>query len=148
VVKGYHYSTFLLDVLSEWRGDRRLREYGGCWACAYVPDVDRLRCTRMSAGKLDAHHVLPKQLLEREYPHGVVLDAAKRWVRAASAGQDVRPLAALLMDARNGMPLRRYHHDVLEAAQLRVPWRKLPAPVLEFAGELGLTVELERRYPA
>jgi hypothetical protein len=149
VVTGYRYSDFLLDVMQEWRGDRRLRDAGGCWVCAYGGDVDRLRCVRMSAARIDAHHVLPKQLLMREFPRGVVLeDGGWRAARAHETDVDAwRTLPALLMDARNGMPLRRYHHDALEAKQLVVPWRKLPAPAIEFAGELGLVPDLERRHP-
>jgi hypothetical protein len=164
-VDRFRYSEFLLDVLAEWRNDRRLREYGGCWACAYVPDVDRLRCVRMSAGIIDAHHVIPKAQLRKLFPFGVVLEG-RAWRRAEQAEQTERApgsdraaarlegwrsLDELKMDARNGMPMRRYHHNALDsggADRLVVPWRKLPAPALEFAGELGLTVELERRYPS
>lgn len=154
-VDRFRYSEFLLDVLAEWRNDRRLRDAGGCWACAYVPDVDRLRCVRMSSGLIDAHHVIPKALLRQLFPFGVLLEG-HTWRRARQEeqlpepGTGWRALDELKMDPRNGMPLRRYHHSALDSGggdRLIVPWRKLPAPVLEFASELGLQQELERRHP-
>lgn len=126
----YDGELFLQSVLSEFADDRRVRRYGGCWVCAYVAawPSQRRMCEYVSHPRLDAHHLLPKQVLRRELPE-----------------EDVE---RALLDPRNGIPVRRYHHDALEQRQICVPLARLPREAVAFAEELGLRHHLERLHPA
>jgi hypothetical protein len=96
-----------------------------CWLCEVWP-ADKGRCGQMSAGVLDAHHVIRKALLRVEFPLGA--------------------LDQIVWDARNGVPVGRWHHDQVENARARIPRSVMPAGVEEFAAELGLGWRLDRDY--
>lgn len=116
--------------------------------------ADRARCWRVSGGIVDAHHVVSKQLLKREFPRGIVLPpappmmtfVAEAEIPRADLLEPVRPqsLDDLLMDPRNGILVRRYHHDALEHRRVVIPADRLPESVIEFAGELGLGWYLDK----
>jgi hypothetical protein len=127
VVSVYSYPLFVGRVV-------RLEGRAICWACVTIAAHEEKKC-RFRSMELDAHHVLPKQLLKREFP--------RRHVREDGS---VRTLDDLLMDPRNGLLLARYHHDALEARMLVVPRSRLPVRVEEFAGELGLGWYLDRTF--
>lgn len=102
-----------------WRevtGDGRAE----CWARS-LPGADRWRCD----GPLDAHHLIPQRLLRRELSGDPRLDA-------------------YLHDPRNGVPVCRQHHHVLETRALVVPRRFVPRRAAAFAEELGLVWALDR----
>lgn len=103
-------------------------------------------------GRMDAHHLLAKQWLKREFPNGAwalypVGDGA--WVEPDEEGGDWHwPLGAILSDPRLGILACRRHHDLLERALLRIHREELPARTFDFAAELGPRAEarLERDY--
>lgn len=139
-----------------------------CWF-AELPgagpcDGARVRC-----------HLIPRQLLEREFPHGAVLTWEERpggqtlrtFLRRASeeegetlAIRPVSPLAGatpreLVADARSwvwgcGGPTGiGGHHGRLDSRgcdPLRIPRYRLPPGLEEFAEELGLGWWLDREY--
>jgi hypothetical protein len=100
-----------------------------CWVCDNLREsndprfqsgtavaAERAKCKRVSSGapaQPDAHHVVSKQRL-----------------RAAKLG-------GLLMDEQNGIPVRRYHHDQLEARMISFPERAWPQRVRAFAARHG-----------
>ena len=144
----YVYADFRVAVLRAAGGERQRV----CIGCVVQPD-DRERCEYVSGGMWDAHHVLPKRLLKDRFPNGVW------WFD----GQPVRELPALvtpagrdnyrhvsldglLMDPRNGVPVRRYHHDAIENRGIFPSVRALPKAARDFARELDLWHELERIY--
>lgn len=102
----------------------------GCWGCVIAPR-ERWKCLDRSAGRYDRHHLIPQQILRREYRHG----------------HNGRSLDDLLADERNIVQVGRWHHAQIEAHMLNPQWRDLPAAAVEFAAELGLAHLLERRYP-
>lgn len=125
----YDYGRFLQAVRERRRpatATSRGLSPTGCFYCDHVMHTVcgpgaaaalRRICEQRSGGLLDAHHLIPKQVLKREFPHGV---------------------NDLLMDPRNGVLVRRYHHDALEARAAVIPKALLPADALEFVAELGL----------
>lgn len=142
----YEYVVFLGQVRAAWPGVE-------CYLCRLDPR-QQVRCREVSGGVVDAHHLIAKQTLKREFPEGVVMfDGA--WTRAwpdliAPEGRGNyrhRSLVQLLMDPRNGIPLRRWHHDELEQRRARLTRRDLTADMEQFAVELGLGWYLERTYP-
>lgn len=78
-------------------------------------------------GPLDAHHLIPKQRIKREFRH------------------DDR-LVDLIADPRNGIAVCRRHHDMLEGRKLRMLRVELPAGLEEFAVEVGMVWCLERDF--
>lgn len=130
----------------------------GCWGCELRPS-EREECARQSGGVLDGHHILPKAVLKREFPHGAyiyedgsvdrVLAAHRRVIPAGATevnGVRVVDLAVLLADPRNGVPLARLHHDRIEQRIFNPTREQLPAGVEAFAAEFELTWWLDRRY--
>jgi hypothetical protein len=129
--------------------------------------VERSRCVAVSGGIVDAHHVgAPKQVLKREFPHGArqarlapdeaehpetrdrILGRPREQLYVpARPGEEPFALGLddLLMDPRNGILVRRFHHDALEHGTLAIPVALLPADTLEFVDELGLRWWLENR---
>lgn len=107
-------------------------------------------------GALIRAHLIPRQLLKREFPHGVFFDD-ERWVKAARCDDRYevphRPLEALCRDPRGWVPCcggpmgPGGHHGMLDVSRtLRVPRGRLPAGLEEFAAELGLSWWLDRTY--
>lgn len=108
---------------------------------------------------MDAHHLLPKQRLKREFPWGAyvyedgtvdrVLAEHRRVIPPNAEevnGVRVISLERILWDPRNGVPLSRWHHDEIEQRRLVVPRVKLPAAVELFAAELELGWMLDRDF--
>ena len=147
----YVYADFRVAVLRAAGGERQRV----CIGCVAQPD-DRERCEYVSGGMWDAHHVLPKRLLKDRFPLG----AALTWEETPEGlgiwrpiVRDVEPdtpatltLDDLLMDPRNGVPVRRYHHDAIENRVIFPSVRALPKAARDFARELDLWHELERIY--
>ena len=106
------YSQFARGVY-ELHGDR-------CWACR--TDVSgRWKCAQRSDGRIDAHHVLSQGLLKRELTGDT--------------------LTAALKDSRLGVPLGRYHHDMVEHSMVRID---VPDECWRAADDYGLTWALLR----
>lgn len=131
-----------------------------CWACEVWPG-DKGTCKHLSAGILDAHHVLAKSVLKREFPHGAYIYedgsvdrvlAAHRRVISPNAeevnGVRVVALDRIVWDPRNGVPVARWHHDQVEQRRRVIPRAVVPVPVEAFAAELGLTWLIDRTYGA
>lgn len=139
---GYDYLTFRAGVALVWRGD--------CWGCVLQP-WEQHRCVAASP-QIDAHHLLPKQAIKREFPWGAWRndDGTLTPVPRHDAHNDLLPadvsLAGLLMDVRNGVLVRRWHHDRIEHAVWRPNLDELPTDAIVFARELGMLPRLERIY--
>lgn len=87
-------------------------------------------------GPMDAHHLVSKQRIKRDWPHPL-------WFPDG----DLPTTAAVLMDVRNGVIVCRRHHDLLER-RLVVPSRaELPEDAVEFAEEVGMGWSIDRDYP-
>lgn len=175
-VEGYDYRLLLLRTMQAWPRtgcwvcDRLLpaltQERGHHLPPGpmYVPSLEREQehCKRTSGGTIDAHHLIPKQALKRTFPRGAKLTwqetstGAGIWLPIEAVDvpwedTPVLPLGDVLMDVRNTVPVRRFHHDALEAGLLHgrpldVPRRLLPPAVVEFAGQYGLERLLEAEY--
>jgi hypothetical protein len=168
-VEGYDYRLLLLRTMQAWPKT-------GCWVCekllpalvapSLIPhDVERCRVNSLATP--DAHHMIPKQALKAYAPAGLVrvvtmgmgavlqgpewqvFDARMAYIVGDESARV--SLGDLLMDVRNTVPVRRFHHDALERRLLHgrpfeVPRRLLPPAVVEFAGEYGLGRLLEAEY--
>lgn len=159
-MSGYDGREFLARVQVYWADPARRTSPTGCWVCDHLdrfsrgwgdrPSMvrdERERCELVSGGIVDAHHLLGRRVLKRECRQGVLLPPAPemaRWdgsVPPAEVPLDPprrRSLDDLLMDPRNGIVVRRFHHDQLEGGGLAIPVALLPADAREFAEELGL----------
>lgn len=108
-------------------------------------------------GALVRAHLVPRQLLKKSFPHGVLLEHGT-W-RRANRYEDRyelphRSAGALALDERSwvlccGGPMGNGgHHGQLDVSRrLRLSHDQLPATVIEFANELGLGWYLDRTYP-
>jgi hypothetical protein len=153
----YDGAEFLQRVRAHQLHERGRTSPTGCWVCDVLEaehGFTQRRCERISGGVVDAHHLLPKQVLKREAPRGIVMfDGAWVWPEVMEAHVNEegrgnyrrRKLDDLLMDPRNGILVRRYHHDQLERRLRAIPLDKMPADALEFADELGLRWWLENQ---
>jgi hypothetical protein len=126
-----------------------------CFLCEVFPG-EKGQCAFLSSG-LDAHHVIPKQLLKREFRHGArcVLRkpgaAVEPWEPSprdweSEPGWDTLTLDQILWDPRDGIPLGRYHHNQIEHDHARIPRELLPPAVEDFAAEMGLGWRLDHDY--
>lgn len=119
-------------------------------------------------GALIRAHLIPRQLLKREFPYGAWWDeAAQRWVRPtgrvrrvgavhwAGVGADWphRSLRSLMDDENTWVPCCggpmgvSGHHGMLDTSRkLRIPRERLPVKVEAFAEALGLGWYLDREY--
>jgi hypothetical protein len=115
-------------------------------------------------GALVRAHLVPRQLLKREFPHGASWQPREeRWVNYwPLEAQDAalneerwahRSLRALMDDPRCWVPCcggpmgNGGHHGMLDQSRrLRIPRERLPAEVEEFAAELNLSWWLDREY--
>lgn len=152
-VTAYSYEEFLRRVQAHQLHVRGRTGPTGCWVCD-TPEVflsreeqgrmgrralqiqARERCRIVSGGIVDAHHLLPKRLLRKESPDREVIRVPGREFDALE--RSYRPLDVALMDPRNGILVRRYHHDALEGRALAIPKELWPDDALAFARELGL----------
>lgn len=112
-------------------------------------------------GALIRAHLIPRQLLRREFPKGVAFcDEQGRWVDVRGAwafdddkGPRFRSLRELCDDERSWVPCcggplgpGGHHGQLDQSRHLRIPRADLPAEVEEFAAELGLLWWVEREY--
>ncbi len=103
-------------------------------------------------GALIRAHLIPRQLLKREYPYGmVVVDGVRE--RALRRERPTRTLRELCEDENGWVPCCggsmgcSGHHGMLDYSRtLRIPRDRLPAAVEQFAAELGLAWFLDREY--
>jgi hypothetical protein len=124
----------------------------GCWLCDVFP-AEKGQCRALSAGVLDAHHLVRKALLKVEFPHGArrALNdprGVSEWEAVPRGwesvpGWDTMSLDQVLWDPRNGVPAGRWHHERVEQARIRIPRALLPPAAEEFAAELGLAWRLD-----
>jgi hypothetical protein len=105
-------------------------------------------------------HLIPRQLLKREFPKGAVLETVvggeKKWVRwhhGNRFGDGFRTLQQLCDDERSWVPccggiagVSGHHGQLDTSRKLRIARAELPPAVEEFAAELGLTWYLDREY--
>lgn len=110
------YSEFARGVY-ELHGDR-------CWACR-TDTANRWKCQERSTGRVDWHHIITQQTIKREVDPELVTQA--------------------LCDPRNGVPLARWHHGMVDSYMTSI---ELPDDVWRFAADYGLTWALERRRDA
>lgn len=115
--------------------------------------ADRSSCD----GYLIRAHLIPRQLIKREFPYGALFDDG-RW-RRATRYEDRYDLAhrtvdELINDERTWVPCcgglqgNSGHHGQLDHSRtLRITREQLPAMVRHFAEELRLTWWIEREYP-
>lgn len=146
----YVYADFRVAVLRQAGGERRRV----CIGCVVQPD-ERERCEHVSGGMWDAHHVLPKRLLKDRFPLGAQLtwhetpEGLGIWQpveRGVDPDGPTLTLDDLLMDTRNGVAVRRYHHDAIENRMIFPSVRGLPKEARDFARVHDLWHELERIY--
>lgn len=113
-------------------------------------------------GALIRAHLVPKQLLRREFPEGVAMfdgawisvrELRRRVTPEGRANYRTRSLRELHDDERSWVPCcggpqgNAGHHGMLDQSRrLRIPRAALPAAVEEFAAELGLGWWLDREY--
>jgi hypothetical protein len=111
-------------------------------------------------GALIRAHLIPRQLLKREFPHGVTLcvggpDRRLGWYRyrPGMTWVQLRSLESLVDDPRCWVPCcggpmgLSGHHGMLDQSRtLRIPRERLPQAVEDFAAELNLSWWLEREY--
>lgn len=96
----------------------------GCAMCRAFPVTERERQGYAELiAYVEAHHVLPRRHLARQFPFDVV------W------------------DVRNALGLCRFHHGRHEKAFQRVPSSLVPAAAREFAVEHGLEWDMDLEYP-
>lgn len=147
-MSGYSYAEFC-QAVSALHGNSCMVRLTLTWRKT-LPPSSHLHCD----GPLDAHHVLPKRLLKRVFPHGVYFAEGDGWRRtmpdqvgdySIETGA-ARSLGDLLNDGRNGIPVCRRHHDLIENCAINLSRGELPHEVEEFAAELGLRWYLERTY--
>lgn len=179
-VDGYNYELLVLRTSARWPRMRcwvceallpAIAEGGvdlGPVALSVRQEVGR--CDEVSGPAFpDAHHLLSKQKIKDAFPHGAILAApvdvealradSPRWMawdpRMPLIGGETefqrRSLGDLLMDDRNCVPVRRFHHDALERGLLAgrpldVPFGLLPPAAVEFASEFDLLSQLEAVY--
>lgn len=108
-------------------------------------------------GQLIRAHLVPRQLLKREFPYGAslgehgwfALGRSQAWYH----GLTVVRVDELVADPRSWVPCcggpmgNAGHHGMLDVSKrLRIARADLPAAVEEFAAELGLGWWLDREY--
>lgn len=104
-------------------------------------------------------HLLPRQLLRREFRHGIVLSPDGVWLRLEREytrkelrGQPRRRLVTLINDPRSwvwgcgGLAGVGGHHGSFDTHCLQVERWRLPAGLEQFCDELGIAWWLVRRY--
>lgn len=106
-------------------------------------------------GELVRAHLIPRQLLKREFPNGVVLDGGG-W-RKLGRNEDRYDLVhrgprQLVDDERSWVPACggacgvSGHHGQLDGLTLRIARERLPEGFEVFCDELGLGWYVERQY--
>lgn len=123
---------------------------GECLLCRAWPR-ERPHCGRLSHGKREAHHLVPKQQLRREYPFGGVVQAETNCLRRAERRVEYPAplfvsLEELLTDAANGVCLGSWHHAQVENRRCAIPRGMLGLRAEEFAEAVKLEHVLDRLY--
>lgn len=108
------------------------------------------------SGQLVRGHLIPRQLLRREYGYGALLDNGQwRPMRRGEDRYDLKYLNVidLIDDQRTFVPICggltgcSGHHGQLDVSRkLRIPRDLVPVAVEEFAEQFGLTWWLDRTY--
>jgi hypothetical protein len=99
-------------------------------------------------------HLLPAQLIRREFPYGLATeDGGRSWRRADRLeGYPRRPVREVVWDPRVWVPACGGptgvggHHGRFDYGSIRLERAELPAGVEEFAAVLGLSWWLDRTY--
>lgn len=125
----------------------------GCWF-AHLPGAGP--CD----GRLVRCHLIPKQLLAREFGKGAYLvngrwlpSVEARFVRGFPTSLPYRSVKNLQDDERAWVPGcggpsgLEGHHGMLDGFKLALPRRLLPDAVIEYACELGLLWWIDKHYP-
>jgi hypothetical protein len=141
-VSGYDGAEFLARVRAHWASRRTVPT--GCWVCDVLLSAcrepwqgalrdERRMCAERSGGIVDAHHCLPRRLIKQKARERHPLGEDAGWVTEA------------LSDPRNGIVVRRLHHDQLESGHLAIPKVLWPEEALAFARELDLEYWIDNR---
>lgn len=104
------------------------------------------------AGELDGHHLIRKNRLKQEYPHGAFFESDKAHPVLLTSNPELVThsgisLGGILEDPRNGILVCRRHHDMVEGGQVTILRDELPPRVFDFAEEYGLAGWLDRYFP-
>lgn len=158
-MSGYDGAEFLALTRAYWA--RRRTTPTGCWVCdVLVPGLfpvewaisrpsgeriiadARARCEHASGGVVDAHHLVPRRVIK-----GLAQGERVRLpgLEVGDRGQVLYGVETVLMDPRNAILVRRYHHDALEGAALAIPKVLWPEEALAFARELDLEYWIDNR---
>lgn len=109
-----------------------------CWLAQFAPVEGGLHACEGS--RIRACHLIPKQEIKRTVHR-------KLTENAPSARAYELQLGSIVYDPRTAKPGCDRHHHLLDTARkLKIPRRKLPAAVEEFAREHGLEAWLDREY--
>ena len=122
------------------------------FACFFAQRDDAGPCL----GRLVAAHLLPRQLLRREYRYGCVEEGGRWWpLERGEERHDLpyRSLDDLIRDPRSVVPMcgglhahGGHHGQVVQPPTLRVAREELPEDFIEYVEELGLLWWIERTY--
>lgn len=124
------------------------------FSCWFAARADAGSCQ----GQLIAAHLLPRQLLRREFRYGAVEEAGRWW--ALKRGEErhdlpYRSLDDLIRDERSWVPMcgglhgDSGHHGALDQSRtLRIAREELPESFIEYCEELGLGWFVLRSYPS
>lgn len=122
------------------------------YECFFAHREDAGPCS----GQLIRGHLIPRQLLKREFRYGCVYEGGFWW--ALERGEDqhgllFRTAEDLIVDERSWVPMcggpmgNAGHHGQLDCARtLRISREELPELFLEFLTELGLLWYADRNY--
>lgn len=107
-------------------------------------------------GPTDRAHLIPKQVIKRQFPFGAMrrvdtgeVCAQRRNEDFAALGVTWEPVAMkhVIWDDRVWVHACRRHHGDFDNYRIRL-WRAdLPQSVFEFAAQYGLSWRLERDFP-
>ncbi len=103
--------------------ERVLQDGTGCVMCRRL-SVAEQRALPGDITRLDAHHVVRAQVMER---HGLPPE--------------------VIYDPAAGVVVCRFHHAMHHAWRQRIPRDVLPAATVDFLRRAGLSAELDREYP-
>jgi hypothetical protein len=149
----YDGAEFLTLTRLYWGAPSR-RLPGVCWVCEVLlpsaamvarfgsPTAERARCVHVSGGIVDAHHLVPRRVIK-----GVAQGDRVRLpgLEGNGRGQVAYGLGTVLMDPRNAILVRRFHHDALEHGTLAIPKVLWPEEALAFARELDLEYWIDNK---
>lgn len=130
IAESYPHTTHLLA--SFYNPDCWLQRHGEMEGGRVMPPCD---------GRLIKAHLIPRQLLDREFPNGTTILGTYYTL------EDLLDHTATWVLACGGPMGNAGHHGYLDVARrLRVPWRALPPATIGLARVLGLDWWLRREY--